>query len=91
MINDDSDNAGSESCSAGMCTFPFHFDESIGRVEDSVGHVDDSVGCVSGMGSGVFSLTGIKSIGDVVPLIVFAPEGVESKGGQLIEIFWHSI
>ena len=46
----------------------------------------------------IFVLTGIDSIGDVVPLFVFVPIGVESKGGrligveskcgQLIESFW---
>ena len=36
-----------------------------------------------------FFLTGIESIGDVVPLVVFLPKGADSKGGRLIEIFWH--
>ena len=40
-----------------------------------------SVGSVSGVGSGDFVLTGIESIGDTVPLFVFVPRGVESKGG----------
>ena len=35
-----------------------------------------------------FFLTGIESIGDIVLLVVFVPKGVESKGSQLIEIFW---
>ena len=30
----------------------------------------------------------IKSNCDVIPLVVFIPRGVESKGAQLIEIFW---
>ena len=57
-----------------------------------------SVGSVNGVGSGDFVPTGIKSIGDVVllvvfvprgvPLFVFVPRGVDSKGGQLIELFW---
>ena len=55
-----------------------------------------SAGSVSGIGSGNFVPTGIESIGDVVllfvprlvPLFVFVPRGVESKAGQLIEIFW---
>ena len=47
----------------------------------------NSVGSVSGVGSGVFGPTGIESIGDVVPLVVFTPIGVNSKVGRLIEIF----
>ena len=31
---------------------------------------------------------GIESIGDVVTLVVLVPIGVESKGGQFLEIFW---
>ena len=61
---------------------------SVGCVGDSVVRIDKSVGCVIGVGSGIFVLTGIKSIGDVVPLVVFVPKVVESKGGRLIEIFW---
>ena len=87
FLDDDSDNAGSESGSAGTCAFPFDFDESVGFVGDSVGHVDDSVGCVCGVGSGVFFSSGIESIGDVVLLVVFVPKGVESKGSRLMEIF----
>ena len=64
-----------------MCAFPFHFDESIGCVGDSVGRVDKSVCCVHGMGSEVFVPTGIESIGDVFPLGIFVPKGVDSKGG----------
>ena len=40
------------------------------------------------MRSEVFVPEVIESIGDVVPLVVFVPKGVESKGSQLIEIFW---
>ena len=36
---------------------------------------------VSGVGSGDFVPTGIESLGDLVPLFVFLPRGVESKGG----------
>ena len=31
--------------------------------------------------------TGIDSIGDVVPFVMFVPRGVESKVGRVIEIF----
>ena len=61
--------------------FLFFFDDYVGRVKDSVGRV-------SGMGSGVFVSTGIKSIGDVVPLVMFVPKVVDCKGSRLIEIFW---
>ena len=47
-----------------------------------------SVGSVNGVGSGDFVLTGIDSIGDVVPLFMFAPIGIESKGGRLTGSFW---
>ena len=83
----ESENDGSDSGSSGTCTFPLRFDESVGSVGDSVGRVDDFVGCVSGVGSGFFVPIGINSIGDVVPLVVFVPKGVKSKGSQLIEIF----
>ena len=79
-FDDESEDYRSESGSAGTCAFTFRFDESVGRVNESVGHF-------SGVGSGVFSLTGIESIGDVVLLFVFVPKGVESKIGRLIEIF----
>ena len=78
---DESDNDGSDSGFDGTCAFPFRFDESVGRVGDSVGHVDKYVGYVSGVGSGGFFSTGIYSIGDVVPLVMFVPKGFESKGG----------
>ena len=84
----ESNDDGSESGSTGTCAFHFCFDEYFGCVRDYVGCVDDSVGCVSGVGSGVFFLTGIKSIGDVVTLVVSVPKGVDSNGGGLIEIFW---
>ena len=35
----------------------------------------------------VFFSTGIESMGDFVPLVLFVPIEVESKVGQLIEIF----
>ena len=65
----------------GTCAFPFCSGKPVGCV-------DESVGTVCGVGSGVFVRTGIKSIGDVVPLVAFVPRAVESKGGRLIELFW---
>ena len=47
-----------------------------------------SVDRVSDVGFGNFFPTGIDSIGDVVPFVVFIPRGVESKVGQLIGSFW---
>ena len=87
-LDEDSDNDGYDSRSAGTCAFPFCFAESVVCVGDYVGRVDDSFGRVCGMGSGIFILTVIESIGEVVPLAVFVPKGVESKGSRLIEIFW---
>ena len=81
MLDDDSNNYGSESGSSGTCTFPFRFVESAGCI-------DHSVGRVCAVGSGVIVLTGIESFGDVVPLVMFVQIGVESKGSRLIEIFW---
>ena len=74
LFNDESDNDGSGSGSPGTCDFPFFAGNYVGHV----GHIV----------SGVFVLTGIKSIGDVVMLVVFVPRGVKSKGGRLIELFW---
>ena len=82
-FNYESDNDGSDSGSAGTCNFTFCFDESVGRVCESVGRV-------CGVGSIVFVLTGIKSIGGVVQLVVFVPKVFEFKGGRLIEIFCRS-
>ena len=81
MLDDESDNDGYDPGSAGTCAFHLRF-------EESVGCVDDSVGRVHGVGSGVFVPKGIESIGDVVPLVVSIPIGVESKGGRLIALFW---
>ena len=78
--NDESDNDGSDSRFAGMCAFTFCFNES-------VGHVGEYVGRFSVIESVIFVLTVIESIGNVVPLVVFVPKGVESKSGQLIETF----
>ena len=55
-----------------MC-FSFRFENSVGRVRD--------------VGYGAFSPIIIESNCYVVLLVVFLPIGVESKGGQLIEIF----
>ena len=48
---------------------------------ESVGFVGGLFGCFNGMGSVVIVLTGIKSIGDVVWLVVFVQKVVDSKGG----------
>ena len=74
------DDDGSDIRYACKCAFPFCF-------ENSVGCVDDSVGRVHGRCSGFFPIR-IESNCDVVPLVVFIPIGLESKGGQLIELFW---
>ena len=73
-LDDESDNYGSDSGSAGTCNFPFLF-------EDSVGHVENSVGRVCGVVYGIFVLIGIESIGVVVPLVVFIPIYAKSKLG----------
>ena len=39
LLYDVSDHDESDSGSSGTCAFPFHFDESVGRVGDSAGHV----------------------------------------------------
>ena len=87
-FDDESGDDGSDSGSNGTCSFPFYFHESVGGVGDSVGRVEYSVGRVSSVGSEVFVLAGIDSIGDVVPLAVFVPKGVQSRGCRIIEIFW---
>ena len=88
MLDDESDNDGSDSRSSGTCTLIFQFDESVGCVRDSVGPVEDSVGRVSDVGYEFFVPAGIESIDDIVPLVVFVPKGVKYKGSRLIEIFW---
>ena len=74
FFGSESDNDGSGSGSPGTCAFPF-------CSEKCFGSVGESVGSVSGVGSGDFVPTGIESLGDLVPLFVFLPRGVESKGG----------
>ena len=88
LPDDESEGDGSDSGSSGTCVFPFRFEDSVGCVDDSVGrvdnsvrHIDDSVGRVCGVGSGVFIPIIIESIGDIIPLVVFVPIGVDSKGG----------
>ena len=68
------DDDGSGYRSSGTCTFPFCFGKSVGSF--------------SSIGAGVFVPTGIESIGDIVMLFVFVLRGVESKGGQVIQLFW---
>ena len=41
-------------------------------------------------GMAFFFQKDLSPIGDVVKFVLFIPIGVESKGGQLIEMFWHS-
>ena len=74
LFNDESGNNGSGSGFPDTYAFPFCSRKSVGSVRV--------------IGSGNFVLTGIESIGDVVPLFVFVAIGVESKGGRLIELFW---
>ena len=81
MIDDESDNDGSDSGSAGTCDFNFRF-------EYSIGHEDASVVPVRGVDSSVFVTIGIESSFYVVPLIVLVPIEVKYKVGRLIEIFW---
>ena len=68
--DDESDNGGSDSGSDGTCSFLFCFEESVGRVDNSIGRVDKSVDRFCRMGSDIFVPTGIKSIVDIVPLVV---------------------
>ena len=79
-FDDESDNNMSDSGYAGTCAFPFRFDEYVGTVGESIGRV-------SGVGSGIFFLTGIDSISDIFLLVVFVPKGFKSKCGRLVEIF----
>ena len=57
-LDDESDDDGSESGSASMCTFHFFYEDSVGRVR--------------GVGFGVF-FNRYKSNCDVIPLVVFIP------------------
>ena len=78
-LNDESDNDGYGSGSAGMFSFPFRFEKIIGCVDDSVGHVGDFVGSVCVVESGFFVPTGIESVSDFFLLFVFVPIGVKSN------------
>ena len=55
-----------------MFAFPF----SSGK---TVGSVGESVGSVNGVGSGDFVFTGIESLGENFPLVVFVLRGVKSE------------
>ena len=84
LIDDESDDAGSDddrsdSGSSGTYYFPA-FSLCF----------DNYFGPVSGLGSGIFVPTGVDSKCDIFAFVVFVPIGVESKGGQLIEMFWRS-
>ena len=79
MLDDESDDDGSDSGSSGtyyFCAFSLRF--------------DDYVGSVSGLGSGIFVPTGFDSKCYIFEFVVFVPIGVESKVGRLIEMFWCS-
>ena len=52
------------------------------------GPLGKSVGSASDVGFGNFVPTGIKSLVNVVRLVVLIPRGVESKLGQLTGSFW---
>ena len=52
--------------------------------------LDDSVGSVHGLWCGVFAPEDVKYKCDIFEFVVFVPIGVESKGGRIIKMFWHS-
>ena len=83
LSSDKSDSLDDESAMMGLtpgplirALFPFVF--------------DDFFGCVIGVGSSIFFSIGFDSNCDVVKFVAFVPIVVESKGGQLIKIFWRS-
>ena len=49
---------------------------------------DNSVGSDRGVGSGVFVLTIIESIADIVASVVFVLRVVDSKVGRFIRVCW---
>ena len=51
---------------------------------------ENYVGSVSVLGSDIFASTVFESKSDIFSFDVFVPTGVESKGDQLIEMFWCS-
>ena len=72
-INDESAYNGPDSGFFGTFSFPLC--------------VDVSVGLVCGLESGVFIPKVVEYKCDVFAFFVFVPIGVESKGGQLIDMF----
>ena len=54
LLDDESEDDGSDSGSPDTCAFTFLFEESVGCVDNSVGRGGESVGRVCGVGSGVF-------------------------------------
>ena len=52
----------------------------------SDGSTGECVGSVSSVVFGDFVPTRIKSLGDVVPLVIFVSIGVESQGSRLIGV-----
>ena len=64
LFDDESNDDGSGSGSPGICAFLFCSGKSVGSASECVGRV-------RGVESGIFVFTGIKSIGDVVLLVVF--------------------
>ena len=75
-LDDESGDDGSYSRSAVTCSFPFRFEDSVGRFDDYVGRIENSIGRVPGMEYGVFVTTVIESTGDVVTFVMFVPKGV---------------
>ena len=78
-LNDESDNDWSDLGSSGTYYF-----RAISL------HFDDSVGSGSDLGSDGFVPTGVESKCDIFTFDVLVPIGFKSKGGRLIEMFWHS-
>ena len=74
LLNDESDELGSDSGSSGtysFCAFSLCFDHSVGSV--------------SLFGCGIFAPTGVESKGDIFAFDMFVPTRVESRGGRLIK------
>ena len=76
LFDYESENDGSESRSSCMCYF-------ILRLDNTVGHV-------SGLGYGVIVPTVVESKCDNFAFFVFVSIVADSKGGQLIKMFWRS-
>ena len=77
MLDDESEDDGSDSGSVGTCNFSFRFEESVGRVGDSVGRVDKSVGCVRGVGYIIFFQQ------EAIKLVTFSVVRVHTKMSQV--------